>query len=193
MNSKEPLPGEESIFPELEIKFARFGARFGAALLDGLVLGLVTVPITYFNVITWKMPALFILTSLFTIFYKPFMEYQYGATLGKMAVGILVVGNQFQKVTLNEELRRVSFYLVPTTIQQLMTVKIYFSGDLKKIENYSDYNNYITFSNPALIWLNVIVFFLLVADCITLLTNEQNRSLHDLYAGTYVIEKDRQG
>jgi uncharacterized RDD family membrane protein YckC len=40
-----------------------------------------------------------------------------------------------------------------------------------------------------LVWLNIIVFVLLVADCITFLTNDQNRSLHDLYAGTYVIEK----
>jgi len=78
---------------------------------------------------------------------------------------------------------------VPSIIQEIMTLKIYFSDDLKSIVNYSDYNNYITGSNPALVWLNIIVFVLLVADCITFLTNEQNRSLHDLYAGTYVIEK----
>ncbi len=61
------------------------------------------------------------------------MEYRYGATLGKMAVGIKVVGHQFQKVTLQEELRRVSFYLVPSIIQQILTLKFYFSDQLDSI------------------------------------------------------------
>jgi len=186
---EEMMKDEEPLFPELDVRYAKFGPRFGAGLIDGIITLLVLVPITYMNVIQWKIPAIFILTSLFTICYKPFLEYRYGATLGKMAVGIKVVGYQFQKVTLQEELRRVSFYIVPSIIQEIMTLKIYFSDDLKSIVNYSDYNNYITGSNPALVWLNIIVFVLLVADCITFLTNEQNRSLHDLYAGTYVIEK----
>jgi len=32
------------------------------------------------------------------------------------------------------------------------------------------------------------VIVLLIVDTITFLSNVQNRSLHDLYAGTYVIE-----
>src|ERR1700712_1161316 len=113
---KEPFPDDEPLFPDADIVFAKFWIRFGAFLLDGLIIIIIILPVTYFNVIQWKIPWVFILTSIITIIYKPFMEYQYGATLGKMAVGIQVVGNQFQKVTLKEELRRVSFYLVPGII-----------------------------------------------------------------------------
>jgi len=177
------------MFPEAEIVFAKFWIRFGAMLIDGLITIIIILPVTYFNVIQWKIPWVFIITSLLTIIYKPFMEYQYGATLGKMAVGIKVVGHEFQKVTLKEELRRVSFYIVPNIIQQVLTLNFYFSHQLDSIQHYKDYNNYIVNSNPALYILNIIVVMLFIADCITFFSNEQNRSLHDIYAGTYVIEK----
>jgi len=188
-NMNEPFPDDEPLFPEAEIVFAKFWTRLGAFLIDGLITIIIVLPVTYFNVIQWKIPWVFILTSLITIVYKPFMEYQYGATLGKMAVNIQVVGNQFQKVTLKEELRRVSFYLVPNIIQQILTLKVYFSNQLNTIQHYKDYNDFIVNTNPALYILNIIVICLLVTDCITLFSNNQNRSLHDIYAGTYVIEK----
>ena len=97
----EPFPENEPLFPEADIVFAKFWARFGAMLIDGLVVIAIVLPATYFNVIQWKSPWIYIVTSLLTIIYKPFMEYEYGATLGKMAVGIKVVGHQFQKVTLD--------------------------------------------------------------------------------------------
>jgi uncharacterized RDD family membrane protein YckC len=191
MQTDMPPSYDDSLFPELDVKFAKFGPRLGAFILDLVITLLILAPITFFNVMQWKSTAIFILSSLFIICYKPFLEYRFGATLGKMAVGIRVVGYQFQNVTLKEELRRVSFYLVPSIIQQIMTFKVYFSDELKSVRTYADYNNYITQSNPSLVWLNIIVFLLLVADIITVLTNEQNRSLHDLYAGTYVIENTR--
>ncbi|MDP9041113.1 MAG: RDD family protein [Bacteroidota bacterium] len=187
----ETLPDDEPLFPEADIVYAKFWPRLGASLIDTFILVLITVPLTYYNVIAWKIPGLFIMTSLFTICYKPGMEFRYGATLGKMAVGILIVGNQFQRVTLKEELMRVSFYLVPSIIQELMTAPIYFSGNLNKIHSYHEYNNYIAATSPALYILNIIVFILLVIDCITFFSNEQKRSLHDLYAGTYVIESEK--
>jgi uncharacterized RDD family membrane protein YckC len=185
----EPFPDDEPLFPEAEIVFAKFWTRFAAYMTDGLITIIIILPVTYFNVVQWKIPWVFILTSLLTIVYKPFMEYKYGATLGKMAVGIKVVGHQFQKVTMKEELRRVSFYIVPNIIQQILTLKVYFSNQLNSIQHYKDYNDYIISTNPALYILNIIVIGLLVVDTITFFSNGQNRSLHDIYAGTYVIEK----
>jgi uncharacterized RDD family membrane protein YckC len=185
----EPLDNDEPLFPEADIVFAKFWTRFGAMLIDGLITIIIILPVTYFNVIQWKIPWIYIVSSLITIIYKPFMEYEYGATLGKMAVGIQVVGHQFQKVTLKEELRRVSFYLVPNIIQQVLTLKFYFSNQLISVKQYKDYNDFIVSTNPALYILNIIVICLLIADTITFFSNNQNRSLHDLYAGTYVIEK----
>jgi uncharacterized RDD family membrane protein YckC len=35
----------------------------------------------------------------------------------------------------------------------------------------------------------VIVLILFIADVMVFFSNPENRSLHDIYAGTYVIEK----
>lgn len=180
---------EDFISQEENVRFAGFWSRFGAALTDGIILSVITIPITYNNITSWKIAPLFIVTALFEILYKPFMEYRYGATLGKMAAGIRVVGPYFERVTISEELKRVSFYMIPSILQMIFSLRIYFSPDFLKINNYNEYNQLIISSNPATIILGAIIFFLASADCITFLMNAQHRALHDLYAGTYVIEK----
>lgn len=175
------------MFPEMDVHFASFGQRFGATLIDGMLIMILYFSLTYFNILVWKNGYVFILYSLLTIIYKPWMEYKFGATLGKMALRIKVVGKNFQKVTLNEELRRVSFYLVPNILSFILTIRVYFNGELLTIHSFQEYNQLIISNNPALTWLNLIVVFLAVADVFTFFFNNQNRSLHDLYADTYVI------
>jgi uncharacterized RDD family membrane protein YckC len=186
MNESETQ--EDFLFPEAEIKFAGFWVRFGAYLLDSLLMVLIILPLTYMNVTHWKTPALFIVISLIGIIYKPYMEYTFGATLGKMALHLRVTGSSFGQVTLQEELKRVSFYLVPEILQQVMTFHVYFTPAFLTIVHFKEYNDLVVLSNPGIYWLNAIVFSLGMADCITFFLSPQRRALHDLYAGTYVIE-----
>jgi uncharacterized RDD family membrane protein YckC len=186
----EPTTDNDPLFPEAEVKFAMFWPRLGALILDGVIVFLITVPVTYMNITRWKIPAVYFLTCLVSIPYKPFLEYRYGATFGKMAAGLKVVGHEFGKVTMGEEMRRVSFYLLPAVLMVLMESRNYFSRAFYSITDFREFNSYIISSNPAISWLNVIVFTLMVADCITFFSNFQRRSLHDIYGGTYVIEKN---
>jgi uncharacterized RDD family membrane protein YckC len=185
----DSVPDPDSLFPEADIKFASFWNRLGATLIDGLIITFIVLPVTYFNVVSWKIPILFISTSLLGIIYKPFLEYRFGATLGKMAVGIQVLGHQFQRVSFNEEMRRVSFYIIPSILQFVFTVRNYFSPEFISVKNYNEFNQYVVSSNPATLLLGGIVFFLGAADCLTFFLNNQRRALHDLYAGTYVVDK----
>ena len=188
MNESEA--GEEkSIIPEADIVFARFWTRFAAYLMDSIIISIVILPVTYMNVTSWKLATFFILTSVVELAYKPFMEFRYGATLGKMAVGIRVVGHFFGKVTRAEELKRVSFYLIPGILQSIFTLRIYFNDAFNRITNFNEYNQLVVALNPATVWVVVIVLILLIADILVLLSNEENRALHDIYAGTYVVEK----
>lgn len=187
----EISPDENSIFPEVDIIYSTFWDRFGAFLLDGFIVAVVTLPLTYFNVTIWKIPWLFVLMGVFTVGYKPFLEYRYGATWGKMMVGLQVIGHDFGKITLKEELRRVSFYLVPAILEHLFTLVVYYSAAFRSINSYNDFNRYLISANPAVLWIDVIVFALILADTITFFVTRPNRSLHDMYAGTYVIERIR--
>ena len=153
-------------------------------------MALVTLPPTYFNITIWKIPSLFVLISLFTVLYKPFLEYRYGATWGKMMVGLQVVGCEFGRITLKEELRRVSFYLVPSILEHIFTLVVYFSAAFRSINNYNDFNRYLVSVNPSILWIDGIVFVLILADTIAFFATRPNRSLHDIYAGTFVIQRN---
>jgi len=117
------------------------------------------------------------------------MEFQYGATLGKMAAGLEVVGNNFEKLTLSEELKRVSFYYLPSILIAIMTARNYFSPEFVSISGIRAFQSYVSSSNPAIPWVNGIVSVFAIADCISFFSNDQRRSLHDIYAGTHVIQK----
>lgn len=182
---------EESIFPEADIVYSKFWDRFGALLLDGCIVLALTLPASYFNVTVWKIPSLYVLIGLVTIFYKPVMECRFGATLGKMIVGLLVVGRDFEKVTISEELKRVSFYLFPAILQHIITLPLYFSTAFNTINNYKEFNRQVSVSNPSLLWINGIVFVLFIADTVAFFVNQPNRALHDVYAGTNVIVRKR--
>jgi uncharacterized RDD family membrane protein YckC len=186
----ETMTDEEPLLPEAEIRFATFWPRFGALILDTIIIGAITLPITFINLANWKIPLIYILTTVITLTYKPFMEYRYGATLGKMAAKLKVVGPNFEKITLSEELKRVSFYYLPSILIAIITAKSYFSADFTSISGFRDFQEYVGSTNPALPWINGIVSVFAFADCITFFTNEQRRSLHDMYAGTYVIHKE---
>jgi uncharacterized RDD family membrane protein YckC len=186
----QTMTDEEPLFPETDVKFATFWPRLGAMILDSIIIAVITIPVTLINLSTWKIPSLYILTTIITLTYKPLMEYRYGATVGKMAAGLKVVGHNFEKITLNEELKRVSFYYLPSILIAIMTAKSYFTVDFSSISGFQDFQTFVGATNPAIPWVNGIVFVFFVADCITFFTNEQRRSLHDMYAETYVIQKE---
>jgi uncharacterized RDD family membrane protein YckC len=182
---------EESIFPEADIVYSKFWDRFGAFLLDGCIVLAITLPVSYFNVIVWKIPSLYVLIGLVTMSYKPFMECRFGATFGKMIVRLEVVGRNFEKITISEEIKRVSFYLFPAILQHIITLPLYLSKSFDTISDYREFNHYVSLNNPSLHWITGIVIVLLIADTISFFVNQPNRALHDVYAGTNVIEKSR--
>ena len=50
----------EPLFPEVEIKFATFWPRLGAAILDSVIIGAFILPLTYLNISDWKIPWVYI-------------------------------------------------------------------------------------------------------------------------------------
>jgi uncharacterized RDD family membrane protein YckC len=188
MNDKSP---EETIFPEADIIYSKFWDRLGACLLDGCIVIFITIPVSYFNITTWKIPSLYLVVSLVSIFYKPFLECRFGATLGKMIVGLEVVGHDFGKIDVSSEIKRVSFYLFPAVLQHIISLPFYFSATFDSIYNYREFNGLIAAGSPSLLWISGIVLVLFISDTVAFFVNQPNRALHDVYADTYVIERRR--
>jgi len=91
------------------VRFASFWTRVAASILDSFVL----MPILFlgvYNMMTWKSLPLYFVLQLAALIYKPWMEAEYGATIGKMATKIKVVTIDYQDINLQQSLNRYAFY-----------------------------------------------------------------------------------
>lgn len=170
------------------IKYSGFWQRFGAVVVDWLVLVPVTLGITYFNTSSWKNSVLLVLISIISTGYKPFMEYQYGATLGKMALKLRVRNLEFEEASLTEILLRNIFHIVPAVISLLFTLAMYSDSDFKSVSGLMEFGVF----SQRYAWLQYINYafgFIGIVDAIMLLADERNRSLHDRIGGTVVISE----
>ncbi len=179
---------EPSIFEEeMSITYAGFWERFGAIILDWLVLLPITI-VNYYNTRNWRSVGLMAFISVAVICYKPLLEYLYSATLGKKGIGLTVVNKAYEKITGKEALLRnifsiaVGLIAIPIsayTLQRgnrIRTVGIHGLDDLDASQIIS-------------VLFSCFVFVLYLADAICLVSNAKKQSIHDLIAGTYVIKK----
>jgi uncharacterized RDD family membrane protein YckC len=172
------------------VKYAGFWPRFGASFLDSLLIGAVSMGISYFNIISWKSTPLLILISLLTIAYKPVLEYMHGATLGKMALDLKVVNTRFEAPSLGEILSRNAYQILFPLVLLVLTVNVYTDPDFEYVNGFMEYSSF-TASFPSIQYVNYVQLFVVLVDGIVFLADKDNRSLHDKIGHTSVIALNR--
>jgi uncharacterized RDD family membrane protein YckC len=104
------VAGMAPVAPQMQVRYAGFWIRFVAAFIDGLILSIpqaiVRVFVTVANFGTMYVIASNVLSFLITWAYYVFMTNNYQATLGKKAVGIMVISSKPERLTLNQVLLR---------------------------------------------------------------------------------------
>ncbi len=168
------------------IRYATFGARLGASLIDSLIL-LPFVALNFHNLTNSKIFAFDLLNSLLFVFYKPLMEWKYGATFGKMALKIKVVNEQFQSITLDQSVLRFLFYFILTAINIMISYHNFQSPAFLEASNIEELmesqlntnNPMQPFSSPAT--------FLLMFSVMFVLFDMKKQALHDKLAKTFCI------
>lgn len=169
------------------VKYGGFWPRLGALLLDGLILSPLTFGVTFFNITEWKSTALMVVVTLAGIAYKPFMEYSYGATLGKMALRLKVVDLNFGRADIGKILLRNVFNIVPAVLTLLLSIGMYMDPGFEDITGFMEYS---AFSQQfsAIQYVSYCNSLIAIVEAIMLAVDDQKRALHDRIAGTYVIE-----
>jgi uncharacterized RDD family membrane protein YckC len=172
---------------ETKVRYGAFWPRVGASLIDTLVVAPVIFGVMYFNIVSWKSTGLLILANIVVIAYKPFMEYGYGATLGKMALGLRVVDLQLGQPNLNNVLLRNIFHIAGSILSLIVTVIIFNASGFEEISGYMEY---AVFSQnfASLQTVNYVTSAVLLIDAIVLIADEKKRSLHDKIGGTCVTD-----
>ena len=174
---------EKEIIP---LRFAGFWIRFVASFLDGLImlpLAIVNIfAITYFNSIP-----IYVLSILLSAAYKPFCEFKFGATLGKMAIDLKVVNEKFQKISIEQALLRATPFLLSSIIGILMILLI-------DINNIDENIGFLEFGeimqNSNYYWLENISNLILLVSCLVVAFDTRKQGLHDKLAKTYCVYKN---
>jgi uncharacterized RDD family membrane protein YckC len=172
-----------------KIEYATFWTRVGAYLLDTIFLIVVVGIINYFNITNFKSFLLYLPIALLGVFYKPFLESYYGATIGKMIVKIKVTDRNFNKIDMTTSILRSLILVFPA----VMYIPIYYMAfnntSLSEINGFMEFSKAIAAEYPMQGIIGNLSMIIIIADIIFLLTDSTNtqRSLHDRIANTYVI------
>ena len=171
---------------ELEEKaYAGFWIRVSAAVIDIMVY-IIPAILIMLCVYSWKNLTLMLILNLALMTYKPFMEFKYGATFGKMALNLKVVSIDYQPMTFPQSLIRSLPWLLSATISiyaeiALMTHPLY--NETVGFLQIAQLQQEVT---PNTIQTIVTLFFLITV--LTVAFDKQKRGLHDMLAKTYCLK-----
>ena len=169
---------------QIQPQFASFMSRVGAHIMDTCVF----IPIIFlsqYNVFSIKSLFLELLLSCTWIIYKPYMEYKYGATLGKMIMKIKVVNTQFQAIDSDQAVKRFLVFFVGYVGLGWVNYMLFTHPDFINITDYVQLGDLQQSLNAEFI-INVANIPLFVS-VIAVLFDRQNQGLHDQFAQTYCV------
>ncbi|BAO54030.1 RDD family protein [Nonlabens marinus] len=187
---QDPFLDNEQTGDSEELIFVGFWPRALALLLDSLIVGIPIAIANIYNLLILKSFLFFVLISMISIAYKPLMEGIYGATLGKMSMGMKVVDYNGEAINAAQAILRSVF----TIGQSFFTIPVYWfvfnDLDLMELTNYFELSLQMAASYPILNVISGVSTLILFIETLTLLMDPPYwRSLHDRIAKTYVIEK----
>jgi len=167
-----------------EVDYVGFMPRFWASFIDGILFAPLIWYEGYNNGYFNSFLLSFFVLILINI-YKPFMEYYYGATLGKMVFKIEVVDYNFEPITFSQALIRYIPWIVDLFLGVFAIIVYYLEVSvLYDIYDKIIINNHYTYLDIA-----SLVFLIIIA--IPILNNFKGQGLHDKWARTYCIYKNK--
>ncbi|MEK3865349.1 RDD family protein [Paenibacillus sp. FSL H7-0716] len=175
----------DNILPEHldQENFIGFWKRVLASILDFLVIGIPGV------IVYWILNSLavslhseipIILEYILFIAFDIFMIVRFGGTPGKLILKLKIVNEQGNYATVKEALIRNVFRMISMILSMVIAVSSYdFTVISAKLSLWSD----LAFDLTQILGPIMLVDYLLVGF------HPRKRAIHDLLAGTYVVDK----
>ncbi len=187
------LDGDSGLMNQ-ETRFANFGPRLGAAVLDFLIFSPLIFGAGYFQIKAPNFTYYAIIAVLASV-YKPIMEAAFGATPGKMILKLKVVGKDLGNLSYGEAFTR----YVPWGLALLAT--LYFAQITSQIPGVADNDGMMDYSmivaewqaenmSTPMRWLQGLVGWIPLFSALFMLGNKKRQAVHDQLAETYVIHKE---
>ncbi len=173
-----------------ETRYAGFWRRLGAGLIDAVLYTPLFFPVTWLE--TQSRPAAFlsvILGPALFYFYILAMTARYGATLGKMAVGVRVVPADGTALMWRHVWLRSSVDLVLSGLSVAATLaglsRVPYAA--YRTASWEERSEMVESALPLYPWLMGFYFAWLLSEFVVIFLNRRRRAIHDFIAGTVVI------
>jgi len=171
----------------IEARYQTFGARLGAAFIDGLIF----LPLGFLGKFMWSHPdsvpaAVFILWFVLHLsayrLYDILMHGVYGQTIGKRITGVIVIDKgETRPMTISQAIRRDIFPVIMAFLAIALFLPRFLAGGYPTSPpTYSTSDWVRAYSGWA--WF--------LTEVITMLFSKRRRALHDHIAGTVVVRKE---
>lgn len=168
------------------VRWAGFWIRVGAALIDFLVY-IPPAGLLIYNLFSLKSLPLQLAIIIALAIYKPLMEYKYGATLGKMAMGIKVVNHNFGGISLTQALTRYIPWAVGQVISIISNIILFANVDFLSASGMTETAEVQANIIPG--GISYLGTTLILVSVIVVAFTDNKRGLHDMLADTYCIYK----
>jgi uncharacterized RDD family membrane protein YckC len=183
--SQADFPDETEPFSVAESQRpAGFWIRYVALLIDSIVLSPLAVA-SYFNYFSAKSLPLFLLLSIPALVYKPLMESRYGATLGKMALGLRVIDQHGRRLNIGAAYVRFSPWLALAVVGLITNVWVFSTPQLQTVSGFVEFGQLMQ-QSPVNLLSNILNCVFLI-DCVTAAFTYRKRAIHDMIAGSYCV------
>ena len=166
----------EKISSDEENIHAAFGQRLIAYVIDSIILIPIVGGLTIINMAMWQSIAVLVILQVIDAVYKPLMEGKFGATLGKMSIGLKVVDTNYQPINTKMAFVRAIPFILKNILTSFSGIYVLSHTGVIKIPLLYQIPNYIG-------WLVVII------SCLLIFKDNLNRTFHDKLAKTYCIHR----
>jgi uncharacterized RDD family membrane protein YckC len=173
--------------------YGNFGYRFAALLLDGIILAPVAIGTLFFNSLNLNNVYSSILVSnIINIFYHIYFPTRFGATPGKLALGLHILKMNGATITYSDAFRR---YLPNLLLGLIAIINTLFAINKADAKVYNDLSwikqsEYLQSMNSSMFYIQMICMnALLFTSFIIFMLNERKRSISDLSGDTAVVKK----
>lgn len=174
--------------------YAGFWRRFCAAIIDTLILVIFVLVFDFIEITSLLSEIIsLVISSLLFSAYTILFHYKFGATLGKMTVGIRVTLPNGEKIGFKHATLRSSVdlvFVVFITVAQIIAIsnadsEIFLNGNLLERAEYilplfPVWYGFVNLANQLWYW----------GEFFVLLFNKRKRAIHDFIAGTIVIHQE---
>jgi|GEM_PF-884655 uncharacterized RDD family membrane protein YckC len=170
------------------VAYATFWRRVGASLLDGLILSPVNYGLIFLSMVYYKIYLLSILPPIISLFYKIYLEKQYGQTLGKVIVGIKVTDDNFELMDYTQAIKRNYYHIIMLLFTVIKYVELFKMASFLQADTYMKMIQAQAAQASTYVYLGYAFSTLFLVDCVLMIKSNQNQTLHDRWAKTVVVK-----